>query len=307
MPDWCARSGSAGITLLALLARGRDGQGPIAGSPGPLPRAARSAQPGGLAADPEEASIAVRTDLWARQRVAEPVPARARGTAALIRQQLEKEWRALTGSAGPARLERWLDLFEQVSGGWPTLLAARAELIERLGGTRDRSQALAASRRLTLAGEHAETPALRARALFALARLLTDHGLLEDAAECYRRLAEAPGRESPSWRQDRVPRPWKRSAPINDCLLRWSGSRRPGKAEPSAARKGRADCRCAPSFARPWTRAWAGRTWHWRRSSRTFGRRRPAATCVSCSIRRLPGCRPRPGTPAWSAGASHYR
>ena len=57
------------------------------------------------------------------------VPARAAEQQALIRQQLEKEWRGLTGSAGTDRLERWLDLFEQVSAGWPTLLEAKAELI----------------------------------------------------------------------------------------------------------------------------------------------------------------------------------
>jgi outer membrane protein assembly factor BamB/tetratricopeptide (TPR) repeat protein len=196
--------------LLVLLARRQEEQGRLADALALYRQLYDQANPEDLLPVLNESSLRLRADLWAQERVAELFRRSAGNHQALLRAAgfipdvLDRRdkpggssaWQALKESASTEQIERWLDLFEQVpSKGWPMLLDARAELMESWSHTRDRRLALAASYRLSRIIDRAEDPALRARAQLGLARLLTEQGYLEDAAECYRRLSREHGRE----------------------------------------------------------------------------------------------------------------
>jgi outer membrane protein assembly factor BamB/tetratricopeptide (TPR) repeat protein len=179
------------LELEALIACGRQHQGRL----GDDLRACRSLLDRSLARDlfpsPEDPSLEVRPDAWVREHLGEL----SRSGPPLLRQALSQErdraWHALDKEDDQA-VERLTALFGAVPGseGRSSLRLTQLQLAQRLLRSPYRGNGLVADLLLGMAAEPRgeAPPALAAEALRLRAELLTQHGRLADAADCYRSL-----------------------------------------------------------------------------------------------------------------------
>ena len=169
---------------LALLARGREGQGRLEDAVGAYAELATSAADGERLADPDDPATEVRADLWAAARV-EALAARATPAEKVrLRALAELEWQVAPKTGGVAALERFLTCYAPFAADGGT--AARLLLVERLTETAD--DLSSALLRLEELETEREAP-VAAAALAVRARILTRTGDLVGAVACYRRLA----------------------------------------------------------------------------------------------------------------------
>jgi outer membrane protein assembly factor BamB/tetratricopeptide (TPR) repeat protein len=187
---------------LLVLARGREGQGRVADAlaayAGLYGRAERvrgtwgGPEVGWLPAAKPAATPSVRTaapprpELWVHGQVAALVNGAAGAQKAAIEKEVDRQWRAIPAGASVDDVGRFVRLFGTVGGAGPE---ARLAYAERLG----RGQFLEAELHLLALQRQREAPQLAARALEALARLLTEIGQPEDALHYYRQLGEEFG------------------------------------------------------------------------------------------------------------------
>jgi outer membrane protein assembly factor BamB len=183
---------------LLVLARGREGQGRIAEAlaayarlypcadhrlgtwRGPdvgwLVRSERTSPPAPGAAPP-------KPSRWVHGQVIGLVVGAAGARKDAIEKEVARQWRAIPPGADLDDLRRFVELFGTVP---PVGMEARLTYAERLG----RSRFLEAELHLLAVGRQREAPQVASRALEALARLLTEKGLPDEALCYYRQLAE---------------------------------------------------------------------------------------------------------------------
>ncbi len=195
---------------LLVLARGREGQGWVAEALAAYARLFDRADrvpgswngpdvgwlPAGGPAPrghPDADETAARPEVWVRGRVTALLTGARRAAA---EQEAARQWRALPPSAGLDELGRFVALFGTAGTAG---LEARLAYAERLATQQGPSRFLEAELHLLALRRQREAPSVAARALEALARLLTEKGQLGDALFYYRQLAEefgpAPVRE----------------------------------------------------------------------------------------------------------------
>jgi outer membrane protein assembly factor BamB len=186
---------------MLVLARGREGQGRVADAlaayarlypradhkfgvwRGPdvgwltLPESATPLHPG---------APALRPSQWVHGRVNGLVVGAAGAQKEIVAKEAERQWREVPAGANLDEVGRFVTLFGTVA---PVGLEARLAYAERLG----KSRFLEAELHLLALQRQREVPQIAARALEALARLLTEKGLPDEALYYYRRLAEEFG------------------------------------------------------------------------------------------------------------------
>ena len=192
---------------LLVLGRGREGQGRVAEALAAYarlyPRADhrfgiwRGPDVGWLApagAVPPRAGAALGRRAGSRGSVIGLVAGAAGGRGAVDR-EVARQWRDSPAGADLDELGRFVELFGTVA---PVGMEARLAYAERLAHTRF----LEAELHLLALQRQREAPQVAARALEALARLLTEKGLPDEALCYYRQLAEEFATDSDPRRQD---------------------------------------------------------------------------------------------------------
>ncbi|HEX5271411.1 MAG TPA: PQQ-binding-like beta-propeller repeat protein, partial [Gemmataceae bacterium] len=178
---------------LLVLARGRDGQGRIAEALAAYtrlyPRADRrlgtwrGPDVGWLAPSAPGAPAPDRPSRWVQGQVIGLVVGATGARQEAVRKEVARQWREMPPGANLDDLRRFVELFGTVAPVGPE---ARLAFGERLG----RNHFLEAELHLLAVGRQREAPQVAARALEALAHLLTEKGLPDEALVYYRQLAE---------------------------------------------------------------------------------------------------------------------
>jgi tetratricopeptide (TPR) repeat protein len=177
---------------LRLIARGRERQ------PGRLAEALdayrelHARDTARLVTVPEDAGLQVRPDAWVRGQVAALLASPDGTQAKELREYLEPTWPRAPGGSRGGEDESALPQFLALFGSAGVVREAALLHAERLTAGEDRGRALAAEFLLLPLLEQKADPALAARAWECRARLLARKGLMEEAGDCYRHLAEAP-------------------------------------------------------------------------------------------------------------------
>lgn len=177
---------------LYLLAKGREGQGRLGDAFDHYLALANLGEGKTLFEMPDEPSVRMRPDVWARGRI-EGMIRKAADPAA--RQSLEdrvnREWAEVKDRNDLTRLREFVAVFGPY---FPVGAAAEFQLAETLLKTNNEDDARDAQVHLAQLRATAEEPAVRAKATEALARLMIKNGLLEDAVGLYLQL----GKEYPA-------------------------------------------------------------------------------------------------------------
>jgi outer membrane protein assembly factor BamB/tetratricopeptide (TPR) repeat protein len=186
---------------LLVLARGREGQGRLAEALAAyarlFPRADRVpgawqgpevgwmplGKPAGRAAVSKPAP-------WINSRVTALVTGATGTQKAAVEKEVARQWQALPAGADLEEVSRFVLLFGPAG---PVGLEARLVYAERLAEQPGRGRFLEAELHLLALQRQREAPAVAARALELLARLLTEKGQLDDALHYYRQLGEEFG------------------------------------------------------------------------------------------------------------------
>jgi outer membrane protein assembly factor BamB len=179
------------LELDALIASGRQRQGRLSDDLRACRALLDRALAGDLLPSPEDDALQVRPDAWARAHLAELARSGPPDLRLALTQERDRAWQAVQ-KQGEEPLRRYAALFDAVPGddGASSVDGARLRLAERLLRSPYRGNRLDAELLLgTVAGRRAGLqPALAAEALRLRAELLTQHGRLTEAADCYRRL-----------------------------------------------------------------------------------------------------------------------
>ncbi len=167
--------------FLRLVAKGREAQGRIKES---FQAYMEFAALGGkeLITLPDEPSTRVRPDVWAKSRVAELLARAKPDHKQALHQAIEESWKQAQATAQGGDLEplrRFVDLFGSICEPGRQ---AQLHLADKLIAAENFTEA---ELQLVDVWRHAEPP-LAAKAVDALARLMTRQGLLEDAGFYYR-------------------------------------------------------------------------------------------------------------------------
>jgi outer membrane protein assembly factor BamB len=174
---------------LHLVARGRETQGRLAEAFDEYMKLARLGEGKQLIDMPDEPSVRMRPDVWARGRI-EGMVRRATDPAARkgLEDRVAKEWAAVnTEVPDLARLREFVAVFGPFFQTGADAQLLLAETLLKTGNEADarEAQTLLAQVRVT-----AEEPAVRARATEALARLMVAARQLEDAVGLYLQLGK---------------------------------------------------------------------------------------------------------------------
>jgi outer membrane protein assembly factor BamB len=185
----------------ALIARGREKQGRVEEALLAYRDLLGAAAGGAMMTVPDDPAVEVRPDVWVQAQVAALVGRANPDQTARLTARLEREWQDLQanntvlpdgalGGVEATPLGRFAALFSGLPGpvGAPGR-QARMQLGRQLAEQGGRRQALEAELYLVGVQRTASSPAVAAGALLAQARLLTRHGMLEDAITVYRQLA----------------------------------------------------------------------------------------------------------------------
>ncbi|MDB5312310.1 MAG: bamB 1 [Gemmataceae bacterium] len=137
---------------------------------------------------PDEPSVRMRPDVWARGRI-EGMIRRAADPAARksLEDRVNKEWEAVDAGNDLKRLREFVDVFGPY---FPAGSAAELKLAHALLQTNTDEDTRDAQVHLSQLRVTAEAPVLRAKATEALARLMIKNGLLEDAVGLYLQLGK---------------------------------------------------------------------------------------------------------------------
>jgi tetratricopeptide (TPR) repeat protein len=169
-----------------LLARGREKQGRLVEA---FDQYLELAALGGeLNPDPDDPSVEVRDDVWARGRIESMVRRTSDPTTRkALDERVNREWEAVKGGNDLNRLRRFVAVF-----GPYFRVGAEAELAlaETLVRTHDEKDAREAQTLLAHLRATGEDPVIRARATEALARVMIGANQLEDAVALYLQLGK---------------------------------------------------------------------------------------------------------------------
>jgi outer membrane protein assembly factor BamB len=181
-----------------LVAHGRASQGKLAEAVKAYRDLHERTRSDDLMAIPFDPAVQVRPERWVQTQIGVLVGQASDDQRKLLRDDLEREWRALSAANDVAALERFGALFGAIPG--PVGAPGRSALFylaERHVHDANPRYALDAELALHMLQQQADTPAFAARALETRARLLTRQGLLADAADCYRQLDKEYPQEAP--------------------------------------------------------------------------------------------------------------
>jgi outer membrane protein assembly factor BamB len=124
---------------------------------------------------------------WVHGRVTALIAGAGPKEQAAVEKEVARQWQEMPAGAGLEQVARFVSLF---GAAGRVGLEARLTYAERLAAQRGRGRFLEAELHLLALGRQREAPQVAARALEALARLLTEMGQVEDAVYYYRRLAD---------------------------------------------------------------------------------------------------------------------
>lgn len=173
---------------LALYAKGKEAQGKLVEAFNAyLDFGALGARTQELLSVVDEPSVRAPADVWAQGRIAAMIAAAAPEQRRPLEEAIATRWSEVRTSNDLDRLRNFVTMF---GASLPVGREARLVLAERLMEQEGKAALLDAERHLLLLDVGAEDPPTSARALEALARLLTRKGLLEDAAFTYRQLRD---------------------------------------------------------------------------------------------------------------------
>ena len=173
---------------LSLVARGREKQGRVADAFRAYRAFAALGDSRQLVSIPDEPNGTTRPDVWARGRIEAMVraatdPAARRALAELV----AKEWEAVRAANDLGRLKEFVAAF---GPSFPEGRTAQLQLADKLLGTNNDDDARAAQLLLLQLKATADDRPTQARAVEALARLMTRRGLTDDAVGLYAQLGE---------------------------------------------------------------------------------------------------------------------
>src|SRR5262249_46848933 len=126
-------------------------------------------------------------DVWASGRIAAMVLAATPEQRAPLEKQIAKAWDDVRKAGDAERLRQFVTMFGSL---FEVGREARLQLAERLIEENNKNSLLEAERPLLLPRGQRDEPRRAARAVEALARLMTRQGMLEDAAHYYRVLGK---------------------------------------------------------------------------------------------------------------------
>ncbi len=172
---------------LDLLAKGREKQGRLAEA---FDHYLALATLGGdkLRPDPEDPSVKVRSDVWARGRI-DGMIRRTNDPAArqVLESRVTKQWEAVKDGNDLNGLRDFVTVFGPY---FPVGSEAELKLAEMLLATNNEADAREAQTLLAHLRVTAEAPAIRGKATETLARLMIRSGLMEDAVALYLQLGK---------------------------------------------------------------------------------------------------------------------
>jgi outer membrane protein assembly factor BamB len=194
--------------FLLVLARGREGQGRVAEALAAYAKLYARADrvlgawsgedvgwvPLGKSAAPphfDRGAAPPRPDVWVHSRVTALLTNARPEQKAAIEKEVARQWQAIPAGADLDEVGRFMALFGSAGA---VGLEARLAYAERLAAQHARGRFLEAELHLLALQRQREAPQVAARALEALARLLTEKRQTEDALYYYRQLAEEFGR-----------------------------------------------------------------------------------------------------------------
>ncbi len=200
---------------LYLLAKGREGQGRLGEAFDNYLRLANLGEGKSLLEMPDEPNVRMRPDVWARGRI-EGMIRKATDPAARksLEERVSKEWSDVKSGNDLKRLREFVAVFGPYfnSGAEAQFLLA-----EKLLETNNDADAREAQTYLSQLRVTAEEPVVRARATEALARLMVQNLLMEDAVGLYMQL----GKEYPNVvvRDGKTGADFMKSLLTNKCLF----------------------------------------------------------------------------------------
>lgn len=176
------------VNYLYLVAKGREAQGRLVEALDAYQRF------GGLADDDKqlisvvgEPAVKARPEVWAQGRISAMIANASPKDRQPLEQQVGKTWAEVKQSGDLNRLRKFVAVF----GSFFSLgREARLELAERLLAENDKATLLEAESHLHLLRNQKDDRRVAARAVEALARLMTRHGQMDDAAFYFRVLGK---------------------------------------------------------------------------------------------------------------------
>jgi hypothetical protein len=171
-----------------LLARGREGQGRLGEAFDHYLALANLGEGKQLIDAPDEPNVKMRPDVWARGRI-ESMIRRANSAEAKksLEDRVNKEWDAVKGGNDLKKLREFVAVFGPF---FDSGREAQFKLADVLLSTKNESDAREAQTHLAQLRVSAEDPAIRARATEALAKLMIDNRMMEDAVGLYLQLGK---------------------------------------------------------------------------------------------------------------------
>jgi outer membrane protein assembly factor BamB/tetratricopeptide (TPR) repeat protein len=171
-----------------LLARGREAQGRLSDAFDQYLALANLGEGKQLLDMPDEPSVKMRPDVWARGRIEAMI---RRATTADARKSLEdrvnKEWDAVKGGTDLPKLREFVAVFGPF---FEAGRAAQFKLADVLLSTNNDADVREAQAHLSQLRASAEDPQVRARATEALAQLMIKSRMMEDAVALYMQLGK---------------------------------------------------------------------------------------------------------------------
>jgi outer membrane protein assembly factor BamB len=169
-------------TFLYLLAKGREGQGRLVEAFDYYQKFGAVAGNKELVSVPDESMLKAPPDKWAQGRIAAMVAKATPDARMPLEKQIANAWEDVRKSGDTEKLRQFVNMFGAL---FRAGREARLELAEKLLEENSKGSMLEAEMHLQRLREQKTDAKIAARALEALARLWTRHGLLEDAAYCY--------------------------------------------------------------------------------------------------------------------------
>jgi outer membrane protein assembly factor BamB len=168
--------------FLYLLAKGRESQGKLVEAFDYYQKFGAVAGRNELVSVPDESVLKAAPDVWAQGRIAAMVAKATPEARMPLEKQIANSWEDVRKSGDTEKLRRFVTMFGAL---FHAGREARLELAEKLIEENSKGSMLEAEMHLQRLREQKADAKIAARAIEALARLWTRHGLLEDAAYCY--------------------------------------------------------------------------------------------------------------------------
>lgn len=175
-------------TLLYLVARGREGQGRLSEAFDNYLTLANLGEGKSLMDMPDEPSVRMRPDVWARGRIEAMIRgAKSADARKSLEGRVQSEWQKVSTGNDLARLREFVSVFGPY---FATGAEAQLKLADLLLQTNNDADAREAQGYLAGLRVDSDTPELRARATERLARMMVKSGMVEDAVGLYLHLGK---------------------------------------------------------------------------------------------------------------------